>query len=241
MGQKEAHCDPEDPLDRFQGDNWDHTALDPEHRLLVSLIPGKRTAENCKQVIADVKKRTGGRTDLLLTSDEHAPYRSAMVENYAQEVPPPRKPGPGRPPNPKKVMPEDLCYGTVRKKRQNGRVVEVVRTVVFGTMALLQTWLKRSTVSTTINTAFVERNNGTDRGQNGRKARKTYCFSKDWNLHNAVSYFIGFSYNFCWAVRTLRVKDREGRWQPRTPAMTASLTDHVWSLEEWLTYPAKPR
>jgi hypothetical protein len=26
----------------------------------------------------------------------------------------------------------------------------------------------------------------------------------------------------------------------RTPAMAAGLADHVWTLQEWLTYPAKP-
>ncbi|MEW6621197.1 MAG: hypothetical protein AB1422_18010, partial [bacterium] len=69
--------------------------------------------------------------------------------------------------------------------------------------------------------------------------RKSYCFSKEWNLHNAISYFIGFSYNFCWIVRTLRIKDIEECWQKRTSAMAAGLTDHVWSIEEWLTYPVR--
>jgi hypothetical protein len=32
--------------------------------------------------------------------------------------------------------------------------------------------------------------------------------------------------------RTLRRGDRESGYTQRTPAMTASLTDHVWSLEE---------
>jgi len=27
-------------------------------------------------------------------------------------------------------------------------------------------------------------------------------------------------------------------WQRRTPAMAAGLTDHVWSLAEWLRFPA---
>ncbi|AWM42039.1 hypothetical protein C1280_36975 [Gemmata obscuriglobus] len=48
-----------------------------------------------------------------------------------------------------------------------------------------------------------------------------------------------FSYNFCWPVRTLRVKGENGRWQKRTPAMVAGSTDHVWSLAEWLAYPAR--
>lgn len=48
------------------------------------------------------------------------------------------------------------------------------------------------------------------------------------------------SYNFCWPVRTLRVKGEGGRWRKRTPAMAAGLADHVWSLSEWVTYPARP-
>jgi len=34
------------------------------------------------------------------------------------------------------------------------------------------------------------------------------------------------------------VQDINDRWLPRTPAMVAGLADHVWSLTEWLTFPA---
>jgi hypothetical protein len=222
------------------GDAWDHTAIDAEHRLLLAVVPGKRTLENCQQIVGEVKQRTGGRTDLLLTSDEHAPYATAIEEAYHELVPVPKRPGPGRPPNPKRVMPGDLCYATVCKRREGGRVVEVRRTLVFGLACLLVLWLWRSRVSRTVNTAFVERHNGTDRRQNGRKHRKTYGFSKDAEMHTAATYFIGYSYNFCWAVGTLALEDEAGRLRPRTPAMAAGLADHVWSLHEWLSFPAKP-
>jgi hypothetical protein len=101
--------------------------------------------------------------------------------------------------------------------------------------------LKLSTASKRINTAFVERQNGTDRNRNGRKVRKTYCFSKDWDIHDAVTYFTMYTYNFCWPVRTLRQRGPNGQWLPRTPAMAAGLTDHVWPLWEWLTFPAVQR
>ena len=139
-----------------------------------------------------------------------------------------------------KVLPEDLCSATVRKRREKGRVVEMVRTLVFGTLALLRMFLGRSTASTTINTSFVERHHGTDRHQNGRKQRQTYGFSKEMALRHAASYFIGYSDTFCWCVRTLRIRAEDGQWQQRTPAMAATLTDHVWSLWEWITYPARP-
>src|SRR6185369_12968655 len=57
-------------------------------------------------------------------------------------------------------------------------------------------------------TSYLERHNGTDRHRNARKGRKTYRFSKDWEVHEAVTCFTLFSYNFCWAVRTLRQGDR---------------------------------
>ena len=110
--------------------------------------------------------------------------------------------------------------------------------MIFGTMIALTLALAASLVSTVINTAFIERHNGTDRNRNGRKVRKTYCFSKDWEVHNAVTYFTMYSYNFCWPVRTLREQDSDKTWHQRTPAMAAGLTDHVWTLSEWLAYPS---
>ena len=116
--QKEKSCDPLDPLDRLRGDDWDHTAVDPESRLLLCLVPGKREGTACKRVLREVHDRTAGRTDLLFTSDEHAPYETAIKEVYGIERPRPKRPGPGRPPKPVKVLPPDLCYATVRKRRE---------------------------------------------------------------------------------------------------------------------------
>ncbi len=110
-----------------------------------------------------------------------------------------------------------------------------------GTVAAVLAALAVSLVSKAINTAFVERHNGTDRNRNGRKVRKTYGFSKDWEVHQAVTYFTIYSYNFGWPVRTLREQGPDGTWQQRTPAMAAGLSDHVWPLAEWLGYPAVQR
>ena len=176
---------------------------------------------------------------MLLTSDGSAACATAIGEAQGVWVRPEREPGPGRPPNPRGEMPAGLVYATVTKRREGGRVVEVIKAVVFGLWCLLDVWLRRSRVSNTIDTSFVERNNATDRHQNARKRRKTYCFSRSKRMHDAATYFVSYSYNFCWAVRTPRVKE-DGAWRARTPAMAAGLTDHVWSLREWLAYPAKP-
>jgi len=237
VGKKEKNVDVEAATEALKGDLWDHTAIDAESRLLISLIPGKRTAANCDKLVADVKKRTGDRTDIFITSDEHAPYVKAIEKAYGIPVIPPRKPVPGRNPKARWEMPTDLCYATVKKDRKNGRVVKVSRTLVFGNWLLLSLCLFFSLVSNTINTSFVERNNGTERGMNSRKRRKTLCFSKDDQIHNAVSYFTGFSYNFCWPVRTLDLKIEGVGKIKRTPAMAAGLTDHIWTLKEWCMFP----
>ena len=135
------------------------------------------------------------------------------------------------------MAPAALQYATVPKTRHKGRVVHGEPRIVFGEEDAISAALEASPVSTTITTAFVERHHGTDRNRKGRKGRKTACCSKDWQVHNAVTYFTMCSYNFCWPVRTLRVRQTAGGWQPRTPAMAAGLADHVWSLTEWLTFP----
>jgi hypothetical protein len=134
-----------------------------------------------------------------------------------------------------------LKYATVHKTRKKNRVVAVESRVVYGTATAVLAALAVSLVSTAVNTVFVERENGTDRNRNARKVRKTYCFSKDWEMHEAVSYFTLYSYNFCWPVRTLRTGSRRKGYRQRTPAMAAGLTDHIWTLKEWLSYPAVQR
>jgi len=54
-----------------------------------------------------------------------------------------------------------------------------------------------------------------------------YSFSKNCAGHNAVSYFVALSYNFCWPVRTLRVKKAAGQGQDSTPATAAKWVEHV--------------
>jgi hypothetical protein len=80
VGKKEKNCDRDDPRDDELGDDWDHTAVDPEHRLLLAVVPGERCAENCKKVVQEVHDRTAGNGAMLLTSDGYAPYATAIEE-----------------------------------------------------------------------------------------------------------------------------------------------------------------
>ena len=216
-------------------------AIDPESRLVVSLVVGKRTSEATHTLVRDFHRRTHGRIPRLMTSDEYPVYPEAIRATYGQVVTPPRTGRPGRPPKPRTVLPPEVTYATVHKEREKNRVVSVSTRVVFGTAVAVALALVASAVSWAVNTCFVERHNGTDRNRCSRKVRKSYAFSRDWEMHVLATRYSYFSYNFCWPVETLRERDADGRWRVRTPAMAAGLADHVWSISEWLGYPAVQR
>jgi len=196
---------------------------------VLEVVVGRRTTENAVRLLEGVKGRLGGRAPELITSDEYPAYRDAILAVFGEEVTPPRTGKPGRPPGPRVEPPAGLGYGTVHKTRENGRVVSVESRAVLGAVDPAE-----------VSTSYLERQNATDRHRNARKGRKTYRFSKDWAAHASMTEFTMLSYNFCWPVRTLRVKG-DGGWEARTPAMAAGLADHVWSLHEWITYPAVQR
>ena len=241
MGKKEKHCDPGSPEDARQGDNWDHVAFDPEHRLVVAVVPGARDVEGTEALVGEFRRRTGGRAMRLMTSDAYPAYEAAILDAYGETVTPPRTGKPGRPPGAYKTPPAGLTYATVEKVRAKGRVVAILTRVVFGTMAAVAVALAGSSVSRSINTSLIERHHLTDRHHNARKSRKTYRFSKDWRFHEAATYFTMYSYNFCWPVRTLREPIGEGHYRKRTPAMAAGLADHIWTMSEWISRPILPR
>ena len=235
VAKKEAHCDRDDPADDHEGDYWDHMALDPEHRLVVAVVPGARTIENTEALVEEFRRWTGGCLMDLMTSDDYPADETAILHAYGRTITPPRTGKPGRPGAPYKAPPAGLNYAVVTKRRERGRVVEVGTRVVFGAVAAVLMALRLSRVSRAINTAFVERQNGTDRHRN---ARKTYRFSKDWRYHEVMTCLGMYYCNFCWPARTLGLKDAAGRRVQRSPAMAAGLTDHVWSMSEWLSRPA---
>lgn len=240
------------------GDCWDHVAFDPETRLVLTAVVGRHSVQSVYTLMQDLKRRLPEDCRPLFTSDAYGPYETVIPLIWR----PPQLP-PAAPPAKKQArqrrqkrkaarqamnraaaqtasaatMP---LYARVNKQSaivagQAGVKGQVQ--VVLGTKAEVEAALAASTVSRVVNTSLLERAHATDRHRNARKARQSYRFSKDWDVHVAVSYFTLLSYNFCWCVRTLSLKGEDGRRRKRTPAMAAGLADHVWSLEEWLRRP----
>jgi IS1 family transposase len=189
VAKRQKHCDPTDPADGHKGDWWDHVAIDPAHRLVPAVVPGARSIENAEEVVAAVKGRTDGASARLMTGDEYPAYAAAIAAAFGEPVAGPTA-GPGRRPiPPERRLPEGLTYATAHKEREDGRVAAVERRLIVGTERGLEEAREASPVSRAVNTSSVERQHGTDRGQNAREARKAYRFSKDWRAHEAMTYF----------------------------------------------------
>jgi hypothetical protein len=97
-----------------------------------------------------------------------------------------------------------------------------------------------------LNTSFVERMNLTFCHLVSRLRRRGLTFSKKrqylkWHLNLAIA-----CYHFVRPHRGLRRRLPEPvptkgngspkKWDKRTPAMSAGLTDHIWSIQELLTF-----
>lgn len=237
--KKQEHLQADDPPDL--GDAWVWRAIALPSRLrVVQHLSHQRSEKEASAFLAKFKARTDGRPPLF-TSDKLPAYVDALIANYSTPEPPPVNRGPGRPrKQSRRVLDPELCYAQIDKRREQGRGVEVRRRIIFGTPEIITEILG----SQQINTAYVERDNLTSRQSNGRLVRKTLSHSKKayylqqhLDLEDAV-------FNFVRPHLSLRVafpQPIHGRkWQQRTPAMAAGLTDHVWTLEELLSYRAPP-
>lgn len=157
------------------------------------------------------------------------------MQQYGEVVVPPRTGRPGRPRNPYLSWPEGSAYATVSKTYRKGRVAAVERKLVHGTQEDLAAALAASPASGNVNTAFIERHNGTDRCYNARKVRKTYQFSRDLAVHAAVTWWVVFCYNFHHTHRSLRLRLADGSFLHRTPAMLAGLAVEPLAIADIIT------
>ena len=234
-------------MDAGQGSYWDHVIIDPDTKLVVSLVVGRRNADTVVQLFTDFYRRTDGYLPELICTDEYAVYETVILDTYgvfkhelgltAAEY---KKFG--RDQAADFSFPEEIAYATVHKGKEGGRVVGVSTRVLYGSEEQVGQTLQESERSQTINTSFVERYHGTQRQFNARKKRKCYTFSKELSFHEAATWLVVLWYNFGWCVRTPRQKVQEDppRYHPRTPAMAAGLADQPWPMQELLGYPLYP-
>lgn len=205
--------------------------------MFLSHVEGTRTTEDYTALFNDVeRKRLFTSPTPVFTSDDWDAIEEGFVNVYGMVEQPLYK-GVGRKPYPLMVPHSELKYAQVCKKRQKGRVVEVVQRVVFGDLDEVLNLLGADSGGT-INTSYVERMNLTFRNSLARFIRKTMNVSKNMRMHSRAIDFFQAWYNFVKSHKSLRilVNDGKRKWKQRTPMMAEGLTDHVWTLEELLTF-----
>lgn len=221
--KKEYNLADEEKLLEESGDTWTYTAIMPENKLIFAHLSGKRTYSNTRKFISMVRKRSDG-TIPYFSSDGYEGYKESILSVYGEIQ------------NNKTVPPEDLCYAQVNKKIERNRCISVDKKLIFGDQNLLNKCINKSWVSNKINTSFIERSNLAVRQHNKRVERKSQGFSKlKYYFEKQMSLSIAY-YNFCLPNSSLKyyLKDKIIY---NTPAMEAGLTDHIWRMEELLTYP----
>jgi IS1 family transposase len=227
---------------------WGWVALDPESKLLLALDVGDRTLAMAQRVVHQVVQVLAPDCAPLFLTDGFREYLTALLTHYGQWVQPPRRQTQGPAPKPRWMPLPQLLYAQVVKTVRRRRLVAVTHRVVFGTLDAVKQVL--APFGWQINTAFVERINLTIRQHVAAVGRRvsTLCQGEDGVRQQLALYHVYD--NFCLPHASLRhplfqAEPTHGtgsakRWQPRTPAMAAGLTAHVWTLREMLLFRVPP-
>jgi hypothetical protein len=170
---------------------------------------------------------------LLVLTDGWAAYPGSIRRAFREKVK--KLTGVGR--ASLEVWPH-LHIGTVIKRTEKKRVVEITRKMAHGLLDQAEQLLRLSGGGNVLNTAFIERLNGTIRERLASLTRKCrHSASRLRALHTGM-YLIGCTYNFCVAHQELSKAKHWG--MACTPAMASGLTDHIWSVCELLQYKVAP-
>jgi transposase-like protein/IS1 family transposase len=133
------------------------------------------------------------------------------------------------------VIWSDLVIGQVIKRHHKHRVVEVERRLLRGDPHQAQELLHTTSGCKVLNTAYIERLNGTMRERLAQLTRKCRHAACRLETLRAGMFLLGVTYNVCWPHQQLSTNHRQ-----ISPAMASGLTDHLWSLFELLRYKVPP-
>jgi len=222
---------------RVRGRNmiaWMGLAMMVSTRLwLAGIVRVTRDKGLADALLRQVRRSAQPLRPLLVLTDGWAAYPGSIRRAFREKVK--KLTGVGR--ASLEVWPQ-LHIGTVIKRTENKRVVEITRHMVHGLLEQAERLLHLSGGGSVLNTAFIERLNGTFRERLASLTRKSrHAASRLQALHTGM-YLVGRTYNFCCAHQELRKVNHWGR--ACTPAMASGLTDHVWSIGELLGYKVAP-
>ena len=216
---------------------WLAMALAVPSRLWLGGVLGASRDEHLLARVVARVRAAGQSRAILVCVDGLAGYVGAFRRGF-------RTPQPtGKPGRPKLVEEAGLLIGQVVKRYAQRRVVSSETRVAQGSAAAVAAVLAATGTGQQINTAFIERLNATFRGWLAPLVRRSRTLAREAASLEALLFLVGCLYNFCTPHASLRLAaaPESGRkWQERTPAMAAGLTDHCWSVWELLHYRIPP-
>ena len=222
---------------------WEATAIDPESRLLIGFVVGKRNEALVKELMISTKRRLKEPEDLVLMSDGEKSYETLFPTVFGEPYHPARKGVRGRFPKVRHRINRSLAHLQLIKRRQGGRVVELRSRVAHGSWKRVEKELEELGYEKP-NLSAIERQNGTSRRMNAYLVRRSMAFGRKEESREALGWWGVVVYNFCRAQRGLRVPlgRPAGRrcYEQRTPAMAAGLTDFIWTVADVLCTPVYP-
>ena len=130
----------------------------------------------------------------------------------------------------------DLAIAQVVKQYAGRAVTGTVHRLIHGSVRLFLTLLWSTPGCQVLNTAYIERLNGTFRSRLAVLGRRTRRSARRPATVAKGMYLVGTLYNFCTLHDSLTSEDGHGQ----TPAMAAGITDHVWTVSELLHYQVPP-
>jgi hypothetical protein len=114
------------------GDVYTLTAIKTDTRLFISHYEGDRSVVSAINLFKDVERKRSIHSPIpVFTSDNWDPFVEGLVNVYGY-LETPHYNGIGRKPLPQLIPYPNLKYAQVCKRKEKGRVVEVLQRVVFG-------------------------------------------------------------------------------------------------------------
>jgi hypothetical protein len=107
--KKQKHCHPEEV--HQMGDFWDHTAMAPDSKLIVSLVVGKRTKEQTQTLVSDTQTRLQKGYLPTLFSDGYEGYEPAILKAFGRRHADPKTASAGPLRQDMVCWPQGLAYG----------------------------------------------------------------------------------------------------------------------------------
>jgi transposase-like protein len=205
---------------------WMALALCVPTRLWLGGIIAAQRDKPLAQALAKQVRACARRGALLVVTDGWVAYREAFVQAFRSPI------YTGKPGRPALLRWPDFVLAQTVKWQERGRTLGIRVCHLFGAKKQIRRLLPKHQV---LSTAYIERLNATFRQRLCGLCRRTRCLLRSEATLHAGMYLVGTVYNFCTPHQSLSKKGA-----PKTPAMAAGLTLHLWSVGELLAFQVAP-